>query len=164
MSKKSPKPKVYELCQLPLPLLTQMKQELDGDIEYMSQSIQTLKVVMDKCLTSEECLSKLGPKAEGKELLVPLSNSVYVPGYLTNAEKAIIGIGTGYYVEKDIEEAREVFKRREKVVQEQIEKVQKAAQEKVMFRDRVAETMQIKLQQLLSSRQMQPAAEGQAAK
>ncbi|XP_022670882.1 prefoldin subunit 5-like isoform X2 [Varroa destructor] len=138
MSKKSPKPKVYELCQLPLPLLTQMKQELDGDIEYMSQSIQTLKVVMDKCLTSEECLSKLGPKAEG--------------------------IGTGYYVEKDIEEAREVFKRREKVVQEQIEKVQKAAQEKVMFRDRVAETMQIKLQQLLSSRQMQPAAEGQAAK
>lgn len=41
------------------------------------------------------------------------------------------GIGTGYYVEKDIEEAREVFKRREKVVQEQIEKVQKAAQEKV---------------------------------
>lgn len=48
-------------------------------------------VVMDKCLTSEECLSKLGPKAEGKELLVPLSNSVYVPGYLTNAEKAIIG-------------------------------------------------------------------------
>lgn len=48
-------------------------------------------VVMDKCLTSEECLSKLGPEAEGKELLVPLSNSVYVPGFLTGADKAIIG-------------------------------------------------------------------------
>lgn len=86
---------------------------------------------MDKCLTSEECLSKLGPEAEGKELLVPLSNCVYVPGFLTGADKAIIGIGTGYYVEKDVQEAKEVFKRKEKMVQEQIEKVQKAAQEKV---------------------------------
>lgn len=43
MAKKVTKPQAIELNQLPLQALTQMKQELDGDIEYMSQSIQTLK-------------------------------------------------------------------------------------------------------------------------
>jgi len=166
MSNKKPpaKPQAIELSQLPLQALTQMKQELDGDVEYMTQSIQTLKGVMDRCLTSEDCLSKLGPEAEGKELLVPLSNSVYVPGFLTGADKAIIGIGTGYYVEKDIKDAKDVFKRKEKMVQEQIEKVQKAAQDKVRLRDAVAETMQEKLMQMLAAQGAPPALAQQASK
>ncbi|OQR72881.1 prefoldin subunit 5-like [Tropilaelaps mercedesae] len=162
MAKKQSKPQAVELNQLPLQALSQMKQELDGDIEYMSQSIQTLKVVNDKCVTSEECLSKLGPEAEGRELLVPLSNSVYVPGFLVDADKAIIGIGTGYYIEKNVQEAKEVFKRKEKMVQEQIEKVQRAAQEKVRLRDAVAETMQDKLATMFASQQMQPGSVQQA--
>ena len=46
---------------------------------------------MDKCLTSEECLSKLGKESDGKEVLVPLSGSLYVPGVLVGGGKATIG-------------------------------------------------------------------------
>lgn len=36
----------------------------------------------------------------GKTILVPLTNSLYVPGKLSNPEHVIVDVGTGYYVEK----------------------------------------------------------------
>jgi hypothetical protein len=35
-----------------------------------------------------------------KTLLVPLTNSLYVPGKLSDTENVIIDVGTGYYVSK----------------------------------------------------------------
>ena len=34
---------------------------------------------------------------------------MYVPGKLSDTEKVVVEIGTGYYVEKDIPAAREYF-------------------------------------------------------
>lgn len=36
----------------------------------------------------------------GKTILVPLTNSLYVPGKLSDPENVIVDIGTGYYVKK----------------------------------------------------------------
>ncbi len=36
----------------------------------------------------------------GKELLVPLTSSLYVPGKLTDVESVVVDVGTGYYVKK----------------------------------------------------------------
>lgn len=37
-----------------------------------------------------------------KTILVPLTNSLYVPGKLADTEHVIVDIGTGYYVKKVI--------------------------------------------------------------
>lgn len=36
----------------------------------------------------------------GTTILVPLTNSLYVPGKLSDTEHVIVDIGTGYYVKK----------------------------------------------------------------
>ena len=36
----------------------------------------------------------------GKTILVPLTNSLYVPGKLSDTEYVIVDVGTGYYVKK----------------------------------------------------------------
>ena len=36
----------------------------------------------------------------GKTILVPLTNSLYVPGKLSDPEHVIVDVGTGYYVQK----------------------------------------------------------------
>ena len=38
----------------------------------------------------------------GTTILVPLTNSLYVPGKLSDTEHVIVDIGTGYYVKKVI--------------------------------------------------------------
>ncbi len=39
---------------------------------------------------SGECVSKLSGNSDGKEILVPLTGSMYVPGTLVESEKVII--------------------------------------------------------------------------
>jgi prefoldin alpha subunit len=39
------------------------------------------------------------PRAD-KAILVPLTNSLYVPGILSDAENVLVDIGTGYFVKK----------------------------------------------------------------
>lgn len=48
-------------------------------------------------------------KQESKDLLVPLTSSLYLPGKVENPEKFLVDIGTGYYVEKNSEEAKKVY-------------------------------------------------------
>ena len=36
----------------------------------------------------------------GKQVLVPLTSSLYVPGRLSDTETVVVDIGTGYYVKK----------------------------------------------------------------
>lgn len=49
---------------------------------------------------------------EGHEVLVPLTGSMYVPGVIKDTEKVLVDVGTGYYVEKDIPEAKDYFNRK----------------------------------------------------
>jgi prefoldin alpha subunit len=41
-----------------------------------------------------------GIVADKKDILVPLTNSLYVRGKLSDPDRFIVDIGTGFYVEK----------------------------------------------------------------
>lgn len=72
---------------------------------------------------------------------------MYVPGHIENTEKVVIDIGTGYYVEKDLESAKDYFKRKVEFVSEQIEKIDILGYEKSQIRDAICEVMTVKMQQ-----------------
>lgn len=42
---------------------------------------------------------------EGKEILIPASSSLYIPGKIKDNKKFLVDIGTGYYVEKEAADA-----------------------------------------------------------
>ena len=47
-----------------------------------------------------EHASLLADASKGKQILVPLTSSLYVPGKLADVENVIVDVGTGYYVKK----------------------------------------------------------------
>ncbi|KAJ8367341.1 hypothetical protein AAFF_G00320750 [Aldrovandia affinis] len=55
---------------------------------------------------------------------------MYVPGTLSDVEHVLVDVGTGYYVEKNVEATKEFFKRKIDFLTKQIEKIQPALQEK----------------------------------
>ncbi|KAK4881898.1 hypothetical protein RN001_005217 [Aquatica leii] len=135
-----------DLTTLTLPQLTQLKQQLDQELTIFQESLQSLKLAQNKFQNSGECLEKVTPEAEGKSILVPLTGSMYVPGKLASTKHVIIDIGTGYYAEQDIAEAKNYFKRKIAFVTEQMEKIQVIGLEKSKIRDTVAEVMEMKMQ------------------
>ncbi|XP_012587703.1 PREDICTED: prefoldin subunit 5 isoform X1 [Condylura cristata] len=118
------------ITELNLPQLEMLKNQLDQEVEFLSTSIAQLKVVQTKYVEAKDCLNVLNKSNEGKELLVPLTSSMYVPGKLHDVEHVLIDVGTGYYVEKTAEDAKEFFKRKIDFLTKQMEKIQPALQEK----------------------------------
>nr|XP_054771078.1 prefoldin subunit 5-like [Lytechinus pictus] len=92
-----------------------------------------------------------------KEMLVPLTSSLYVPGKLQDVNNVLIDIGTGYYVEKSLEEAKKYFKRKVDFVTKQMEKVQPVLIEKSKMRQVVTEVMNMKIQAQMAQMQSQQA-------
>ncbi|XP_051562813.1 prefoldin subunit 5 isoform X1 [Myxocyprinus asiaticus] len=143
------------LTELSLPQLESLKTQLDQETEFLSSSIGQLKVVQTKYVEAKDSLNVLNKNNEGKELLVPLTSSMYVPGKLHDVDHVLVDVGTGYFVEKNVEDGKEFFKRKIDFLTKQIEKIQPALQEKHAMKQAVVEVMNMKLQQLHSQQASQ---------
>ncbi|XP_072308894.1 prefoldin subunit 5 [Eucyclogobius newberryi] len=141
------------LTDLSLPQLESLKTQLDQETEFLTSSIGQLKVVQTKFVEAKDSLSVLNPNNKGKELLVPLTSSMYVPGKLNDVDRVLVDIGTGYYVEKNVDDAKGFFKRKIDFLTKQIEKIQPALQEKHSMKQAVIEVMNMKIQQHQQSQQ-----------
>ncbi|KAA0713041.1 Prefoldin subunit 5 [Triplophysa tibetana] len=145
------------LTELSLPQLEGLKTQLDQETEFLTSSIGQLKVVQTKYVEAKDSLNVLSKNNEGKELLVPLTSSMYVPGKLHDVDNVLVDIGTGYFVEKRVGDGKEFFKRKIDFLTKQIEKIQPALQEKHGMKQAVVEVMNMKLQQLHSQQASQSA-------
>ena len=105
-----------DLTKLNLMQLTQFKNQLDQDLQFYQESLQNLKHAQTRFQESGDSLKQLSPENNDKEILVPLTGSMYVPGKLGDQGKVMVDVGTGYYVEKDIEAAKEYFTKKVKYV------------------------------------------------
>ncbi|KAF4078754.1 hypothetical protein AMELA_G00185220 [Ameiurus melas] len=143
------------LTELSLPQLEGLKSQLDQETEFLSSSIAQLKVVQTKYVEAKDSMNVLKKSNEGKELLVPLTSSMYVPGTLNDVEHVLINVGTGYFVEKNVEDGKDFFKRKIDFLTKQIEKIQPTLQEKYGMKQAVVEVMNMKLQQLHSQQASQ---------
>ncbi|KAM6993924.1 prefoldin subunit 5 isoform 2-T2 [Passerculus sandwichensis] len=120
-------------------------------LELLKGQLEQLKVVQTKFVEAKECLNVLHKGNEGKDLLVPLTSSMYVPGKLQDTRTVLVDVGTGYYVEKSADDARAFFKRKIEFLTRQMEKIQPALQEKHAMKQAVLEMMTQKLQQLTAA-------------
>ncbi|XP_077582795.1 prefoldin subunit 5 [Stigmatopora nigra] len=141
------------LADLSLPQLEGLKSQLDQEIEFLTSSISQLKVVQAKFVDAKDNLNSLNKNNQGKQLLVPLTSSMYVPGTLNDVDHVLVDVGTGYYVEKNVADSKAFFKRKLNFLTKQIEKIQPALQEKHAMKQAVIEVMNIKIQQLQQSKQ-----------
>lgn len=79
-------------------------------------------------------------------MLVPLTGSMYVSGKLADPRNVLVDIGTGYYVQKSVEDAKDYFKRKVEYVTEQMEKIQHLGLDKSKMRETIADIIEMKIQ------------------
>lgn len=108
-----------DLASLSTQQLSQVKKQLDDELEHLTNSFSQLRAAQAKF---RECLKSIaggvnskvdselpplhlvlsGTENVGieKPILVPLTSSLYVPGTLADTDNVIVDVGTGFYVEK----------------------------------------------------------------
>ena len=55
---------------------------------------------------------------------------MYVPGKLANADTVLVDVGTGYFFEKSVKQAREFFSGKVNVIQENADALEKIIRQK----------------------------------
>ncbi|KAF8197007.1 Prefoldin subunit-domain-containing protein [Pholiota molesta] len=88
------------VADLDIAQLTEVRKQLEDELTHLTNSFAQLKQAQAKFKACLENVNEVKPENKGKTILVPLTNSLYVPGKLSDPDHVIVDIGTGYYVQK----------------------------------------------------------------
>src|SRR5690349_1390250 len=97
---------VVDVMQLPPADLQKLRTSLTEDVQSITQNYGNLKMAASKYAQALEALQDITPENKDKRIMVPLTSSLYVPGSLSNIETVLVEVGTGYFVEKPIPDAK----------------------------------------------------------
>ncbi|KAI5278251.1 subunit of tubulin prefoldin, partial [Ascosphaera acerosa] len=79
------------------------------------------------------------------QILIPLTESLYVKGRVADRERVMVDVGTGYYVEKTTAQARAFYEAKVKEVGESIAQLDKVLQVKTVNERAVQEVLRQKI-------------------
>ncbi|KAJ3043799.1 subunit of tubulin prefoldin [Rhizophlyctis rosea] len=130
----------------PLQQLQIYQQRLQEDIETFTSSYASLRTVQAKYNDCLESLKVITPENKGKTTLVPLTNSLYVPGELSDVESVIVDVGTGYYVGKSIPDAKDYYKGKVEYIQKNLNKLQATITEERKKLSSISELIALRVQ------------------
>ena len=92
--------------------LTELKKNVETEINVLSNSFDQLRMAATKFAAAKEKLSVFSPESNDKEILVPLTTSVFIPGQLKNVDKVMFELGASYYVEDTVPKTKAFFDRK----------------------------------------------------
>ena len=140
-------PAKIEVSDMNIYQLNSIRVQLEQEIELLGRSVEQLIVLMNRFKESEMSVFKQSQLSANNEILVPLTTSMYVNGVVKDNKKFLVDIGTGYYVEKDLDSALDYFRRKVKYLNGEIDRLTKAIQAKINMRDSIIADFQYKTQQ-----------------
>ena len=101
-------------------------QLLQAQAQLLAQNLELLTLGRDEFKAVKETLEEL-KKTEGEvEILVPIGAGSFLKGKITDKENAIVSVGAGYAVEKNLDSAIEYLEKRIKEYDGAIAKTQEA--------------------------------------
>jgi prefoldin alpha subunit len=91
---------VEQLKRVPVRELAQNAQIREQELAQLQAYLQQLHAGYDRFRQSRNVLDQLAAQTSGRQVMIPLTQSLYVPGELSDSENVLVDIGTGYFVKK----------------------------------------------------------------
>ena len=109
--------------------LNYVGQQIEKDIKHYSQYYSSLRAVNNKYLDNKEYI-KLLKDYKDKEILVPMTSSLYIPGKCADVKKLTIEIGANFFVETTIEKTEKFCDRKIESLKTNMDEIDKIIQQK----------------------------------
>ncbi|KAL6777676.1 PFD5 [Auxenochlorella protothecoides x Auxenochlorella symbiontica] len=103
--------------------LAEVGKQLEGEINGFIQNALTLQQTAGKFAAAGQSVEYLQEQKKGQPLLLPLTESLYVSGTLESVESVLLEIGTGYFVERDLEGGIDYCRRKVLLVRDKTEQL-----------------------------------------
>lgn len=133
------------LVDLSLEQLNNLKGQLETELQQLTASFGGLREAQARFAESKEALRSLNAGNADKEVLVPLTASMFVPGTLADVREVLVDVGTGYFVEQSVDDARKFMDRKVEFLQSNTDSLKEVLETKRQMLEGVVFVMQQKL-------------------
>ncbi|KAJ7668883.1 Prefoldin alpha-like protein [Mycena rosella] len=140
-------PQQVQVTDLDVSQLADVRRQLDEELNHLTNSFAQLKQAQAKFKACIENVAEVKPANKGKTILVPLTNSLYVPGTLSDPEHVIVDVGTGYFVQKTRDQALKHYSAKVEYIRTNLETLEDTISKKRDNMNYLVNVMQSKLQQ-----------------
>ena len=120
---------VIPMEKLTLEQLSYVGKQLEYEINSYSSYYTSLRVVYNKFLDNKDYLKDL-ISYQDKEILVPMTSSLYIPGKCSDVKKITIEVGGNFFVETNVEKASKFCDRKLETVQKSMDKIDEIIKQK----------------------------------
>ncbi|KAK3007878.1 hypothetical protein RJ639_013708 [Escallonia herrerae] len=128
--------------------LKAVKEQTDLEVNLLQDSLTNIRTATSRLEIASNALHDLSLRPQGKKMLVPLTASLYVPGVLDDAEKVLVDVGTGYFIEKTMVEGKDYCERKINLLKSNYDQLLEVATKKKNIADEAGAILQAKLKQL----------------
>jgi prefoldin alpha subunit len=135
-----------DITALPPQQLLQFRKDLQAEADHFGTSLQALSIALSKYKDNIASLDQMS-KNQDKQILVPLSASLYVPGKVKDSDKYLVDVGTGYFIEKTAQEAKVFYEGKTKQLGADYGQLEAIIAEKEQVLARVDGVLREKVQQ-----------------
>lgn len=136
-----------EIEKMSVEQLKAIKDEAEEHVSVLQESLNNIRSGTARLESASTSLHDLSLRPQGKKMLVPLTASLYVPGTLDDADKVLVDVGTGYFIEKTMTEGKEYCDRKLNLMKSNYDQVIELASKKKNLADEVGAILQAKLRQ-----------------
>ena len=123
-------PRQIDLDSMSLEQLNQLKQSEEGRLSAITNHYATLRASSSRFASAQKALKEATDNAStnhnAKDIMIPLTESLYVPAKIQDPSKVMVELGTGFFVEKNIKHAHELLDRKTKLVDVNSENIMEA--------------------------------------
>ncbi|KDO20727.1 prefoldin [Saprolegnia parasitica CBS 223.65] len=133
------------LMDLSLEQLNNLKTQFEQELQQLTSSFSGLREAQTRFADSKGALQALEPTNLGKKVLVPLTSSMFVPGKLSNVKSVLVDVGTGYFVEKNVDDAKSFMDRKVEFLQKNTDSLKEVIEAKRTNLEAVIQVMQLKI-------------------
>ena len=103
--------KEVPLEKLSIDQLNYVGRQIEQDISNYSSYYSSLRIAHNKFLDNKEYINDL-KTYEDKEILVPMTSSLYIPGKCSDVKRVTVEIGTNFFIETTIDKAEKFCDRK----------------------------------------------------
>ena len=114
--------KEVPLEKLTIDQLDYVGKQIEQDISNYSQYYSSLRIANNKFLDNKDYIKDLR-NYQDREILVPMTSSLYIPGKCSDVKKLTIEIGGNFYVETTIDKADKFCDRKLESIKKNMDKI-----------------------------------------
>lgn len=127
--------------------LAEIRQNLEQEVNTFVQNAVTLQQTAGRFALAGQAVERLQEQRQGQQVLLPLTEALYVSGQIEAIDSVILEIGTGYYVEKKIDGAVDYCKRKVTLIKDKSEEIANIMKERQFMLENVTQVLEQKLKQ-----------------